>query len=148
MADDECQVADEQCEVESGGCDERESSEPMAERSSGPLVGQNSHRVIEDSTNEKIGISSHVGTDAADGVSQGDGLEHGLVCGVKTLQKTPNEANLESTQSACSQGVESENGEPQERERSQSAAGGQVVHGAGKDRRRRATHGRRRATHS
>ena len=64
MADDECQVAegelqvaggelkmgDEQCEVEAGGCDEGQSSEPMTEGSSGPIVGHDSHRVIEDST--------------------------------------------------------------------------------------------------
>jgi len=49
MADDECQVAegerqvaggelkmgDEPCEVEAGGCDEGQSSEPMTEGSSG-----------------------------------------------------------------------------------------------------------------
>src|SRR5208337_29836 len=133
MADDECQVADdelqvanEQCEVESGGCDEGESSEPMAEGSFGPVVGHDSHGVIEESTNDKIGNLSHEGTDAADGVCQGDGLEHGLVCGVKTPQKATNEAKLESTQNISSQGLESQNAEPRERERSQSAAGGQV----------------------
>jgi len=103
MADDECQVADdeiqvanEQREVESGGCDEGESSEPMAEGSFGPVVGHDSHGVIEESTNDKIGNLSHEGTHAADGVCQGDGLEHGLVCGVKTPQKAPNEAKLNS----------------------------------------------------
>jgi hypothetical protein len=141
MADDKCQVAEhelqvanEQCEVESGGCDAGESSEPMAAGSFGPVVGHDSHGVIEESTNDKTGILSHEGTDAADGVCQGDGLEHGLVCGVKTPQKAPNEAKLESTQNIYSQGFESQNAEPQERERSQSAAGGQVVHGAGNDR--------------
>ena len=124
MANDEWQMADEQCEVEAGGCDEGQSSEPIAEGSPGPVGGDDFQRVVEDSTNDKIEISSHEGTDAADGVCQGDGLEHGLVCGVKTPQKTPNEANLESTQSTFSQGVESENGGPWERERSQSAAGG------------------------
>ena len=63
MADDRCQVAegelqvaegelktgDEQCEMETGGCDE-ESSEPMTEGSSGPVVGHDSNRVIDDST--------------------------------------------------------------------------------------------------
>ena len=114
MAEGELQVADEQYEVESGGCDERESSEPMAEGSPGHIVGQDSNLVIDDSTNDKIGILSHEGTDVADGVCQGDGLEQSLDCGVKTPQKAPNEANLESTQSMFSQGVESENSEPQE----------------------------------
>ena len=73
VAHDECQVAegelqvaggelkmgDEQCEVEAGGCDEGQSSEPMTEGSSGPVVGHDSNRVIEDSTNDTIGIVSH-----------------------------------------------------------------------------------------
>ena len=141
MADDECQVAegelqvaDEQCEVGVGGCDEGESSELLAEGSFGPVVGHDSHGVIEESTNDKIEILSHEGTDAADGVCHGDGLEQSLDCGVKTPQKAPNEAKLESTQSASSQRVESQDAEPRERERSQSAAGGQVVQGAGNDR--------------
>ena len=100
MANDDWQMADEQCEVEAGGCDERESSEPifriprggcderesgepifripmggraeressepMAEVSSGPIVGDDSNRVIENSTNDKIGVLSHEGTEAAD----------------------------------------------------------------------------------
>ncbi len=176
MADDECQMADDECQVAGGepkspiqnpksprevgvgGCDVGESSEPMAEGSFGPVVGHDSHGVIEESTNDKMAILSHEGEHAAgqpgqgDGggqcllqskienrkskisVCQGDGLEQSLDCGVKTPQKAPNEANLESPQGTFSQGVESENGELRERERSQSAAGGQVVHGAGKDR--------------
>jgi hypothetical protein len=141
MTDDECQVAegelqiaDQQCVVGASGYDERESSEPMAEASSRPVVGHDSLPVIDDSTNDKMGISSHEGTGAADGVCQGDSLEHGLVCGVKTPQKAPNEAKLESTQSTSSQGVESEKAELEGRERSQSAEGGQVVRGAGNDR--------------
>jgi hypothetical protein len=55
-------------------------------------------------------------------------------CDVKAPQKAPNEANLESIQSTNSHGVESEKAEPVGRERSQSAAGGQVVHDAGNDR--------------
>jgi len=150
MADDKCQMADDECqreegelqlaegelqvEVEVGGCDEGESGEPMAEGSFGPVVGHDSHGVIEESTNDKIGILSHKGTDAVDGVCQGDGLELSLDCGVRTPKKAPNEAKLESAQNTYSQGVESEKSEPRGRERSQSAAGGQVVHGAGKDR--------------
>jgi len=134
VAEGELQVADGQCEVGVGGCDEGESSVPMAEGSFGPVVGHDSHGVIEESTNDKIGILCHEGTDAADGVCQGDGLEQSLNCGVKTPQKAPNEANLESTQSTSSQAVESQNAEPKERERSQSAAGGQVFHDKGDDR--------------
>ena len=69
MADDECQVAegdlqvaggkpkmgDEQREVQAGGCDEGQSSEPMTEGSSGPVVGHDSQRVTEDATDDKIG---------------------------------------------------------------------------------------------
>ena len=79
MATDECQVAegelqvaggelkmgDEQCEVEAGGCDEGQSSEPMTEGSSVPIVGYDSTRVIDESTNDKNGILSHEGAHAA-----------------------------------------------------------------------------------
>ena len=79
MADDECQVAegelqvaggelkmgDEQCEVEAGGCDEGQSSEPMTEGSSGPVVGHDSQRVTEDATDDKNGILSHEGAHSA-----------------------------------------------------------------------------------
>ncbi len=81
MADDGCQVAggelkmgDEQCEVEAGGCDERQSSEPMTEGSSGPVVGYASTRVVDDSTNDKNGILSHEGAHAAGQPGQGDGV--------------------------------------------------------------------------
>ena len=114
---------------------EEQSSEPMTEGGLrlGPDVGYDSHRVIEDSTNDEIGILSHEGTDAAVGVCQGDGPEQSPLS-VTTPQKAPNEANLESTQSNYSQEVESENAEPAGRERSQFAAGGRVVQGAGNDR--------------
>src|SRR5271157_144763 len=72
MADDECQVADgklqvargelkmgdEQCEVEAGGCDEGQSSEPMTEGSSGPVVGYDSQRVTEDATDDKCRLQA------------------------------------------------------------------------------------------
>ena len=74
----------------------------MAEVSLGPVVRYDSNRVIENSTNDTIGIVSHEGTDAADGVCQGDGVEHGTVCGVETPKKAPNEANLELTQGTFS----------------------------------------------
>ncbi len=81
MADDGCQVAggelkmgDEQCAVEAGGCDQGQSSEPMTEASSGPVVGHDSQRVTEDATDDKIGILSHEGAHAAGQPGQGDGV--------------------------------------------------------------------------
>ena len=90
--------------------------------------------VRDDSTSDAMGILSHVGTDAADGACQGEGLEQSLACDVKTLEERTNEPNLESMQSVYSQRVEPEYAELAGRERSQSAAGGQVVHDAGDDR--------------
>ena len=66
VAHDECQVAegelqvaggelkmgDQQCEVEAGGCDQGQSSEPMRERSSSPIVGHDSQRDNEDATDD------------------------------------------------------------------------------------------------
>ncbi len=68
MAHDECQVAegelqvaggelkmgDERCEVEAGSCDDGQSSEPMTEGSSGPIVGHDSQRDNEDATDDEI----------------------------------------------------------------------------------------------
>ena len=42
MAGGELKMGDEQCEVEAGSCDEGQSSEPMTEGSSGPIVGHDS----------------------------------------------------------------------------------------------------------
>ena len=53
-------------------------------------------------------------------------------CELETPQSASNEANLDSTQSTYQQEVESEKPEPPRRERSQSAAGGQVVRDAGR----------------
>ena len=113
MANDGCQVAegelqvagcelkmgDEQCEVEAGGCDEGQSSEPMTEGSSGPVVGHDSQRVTEDATDDKIGILSHEGAHAAGQPGQGDGVGQCLPDAVTMPQKAPNKANLESKQS-------------------------------------------------
>ena len=96
VAHDECQVAegellvaggelkmeDEQYEVEAGGCDQGQSSEPTTEASSGPIVGHDSNRVIDDSTNDKNGILSHEGTDAADLPCPGACDRHSLPCGL------------------------------------------------------------------
>ena len=122
MADDECQVAegelqvagcelkmgDEQCEVEADGCDQGQSSEPMTEASSGLVVGHDSNRVIDDSTNDKNGILSHEGAHAAGQPVQGDGVGQCLPDDVTTPQKAPNKANLESKQGLESQGLKSE----------------------------------------
>jgi hypothetical protein len=85
----------------------------MAEGSFDPVVGYDSDRVIENSTNDKIGILSHEGTDAADRPGHGDGVGQSLHGDVKTPQKAPNEAKLESTQSTYSQAVESRKAEPE-----------------------------------
>ena len=69
-----------------GGCEEEPSSEPMTEGCAGPDVRYDSHRVLEDSMNDEVGIFSPEGTDAADGVCQGDGPEQGPTS-VMTPQK-------------------------------------------------------------
>src|SRR5271157_4000969 len=118
MADGKCQMADDECQVapgepkspiqnpksprvvETGGCEEGLSSEPMKEGGSGPVVGHDSNRVIEDSTNDTIGIVSHEGAVAADWLGQGDG-------GVEGPEKAQNKANLGLTQTTKSEGVKS-----------------------------------------
>ncbi len=115
MVNDECQVAegelkmgDEQCEVQEGGCNEGQNSEPMTEGSSGPVVGYDSTRVIDDSTNDKNGILSHEGAHAAGQPEQGDGVGQCLPDDVTASEKAPNEANLESKQNLKSQVFKSE----------------------------------------
>ena len=80
----------------------------MAEVGLGPIVGDESNRVIENSTNDKIGIWSHEGTDAADRPGQGDGNGQCLPGDVTTPRKAPNKASLESEQSPESQELKSE----------------------------------------
>jgi len=106
VADDGCQVAggelkmgDERCEVEAGGCDDEQSSELMTEGSSGPIVGHDSDRVNDDSTNDNNGILSHEAAFAAGQSGQGDDVGQCLLDDVTTPQKAPNKANLESKQS-------------------------------------------------
>jgi hypothetical protein len=120
MADDRCRMADDRCEVRSGGCGDGESGEPTPEVSQGRIVGHDSNRVIEDSTNDKIGILPHEGTDAADRPCQSDCVRHSLPCGVKTPQKAPNEAKPESTQGSLSLKVKSSATGPAGRERTRS----------------------------
>ena len=134
MSNGECARAEEQYEVEADGCDQGHTGELTSAGCSGPIVEQDFNLVRDDSTSDAMGILSHVGTDAADGACQGDGLEQSLACDVKTLEKAPNEPKLESMQSVYSQRVEPEYAELAECERSQSAAGGQVVHDADNDR--------------
>jgi hypothetical protein len=54
MADGTWHMVVDLCEVKSGGCHEGESSEPMPELGLGRVVEQDFHRVIENSTNDKI----------------------------------------------------------------------------------------------
>src|SRR5208337_109965 len=136
MANDECQVAegelqaaegelqvaggelkmgDEQCEVEAGGCDQAQSSEPMTEGSSGPVVGHDSQRVTEDATDD--------GAHAAGQPGQGDGAGQCLPDHVTTPQKAPNKANLESKQSLETQELKSETAGAEGRKQSQSSKG-------------------------
>ncbi len=131
MANDECQVAggelkkmgDEQCEVEAGGCDEGQSSEPMTEGSSGPVVGHDSQRVTEDATDDKIAILSHEGAHAAGQPGQDDGAGQCLPDDVTWPQKAPNKANLESKQTLEPQELKSETAGAEGRKQSQSSQG-------------------------
>ena len=122
MANDGCQVAegepqvaggelkmgDEQCEVQAGGCNEGQNSEPMTDGISGPVVGYDSTRVIDDSTNDKNGILPHEGAHAAGQPGQSDGAGQCLRDDVTASQKSPNKANLESKQSLESQELKPE----------------------------------------
>jgi hypothetical protein len=54
MANGEWHMVVELFEVKSGGCHEGESSAPMPESGLGRVVEQDFHRVIENSTNDKI----------------------------------------------------------------------------------------------
>ena len=141
MADDECQVAPGELqvapgepkspiqnpksprEVETGGCEEGLSSEPMTEASSGPIVGHDTNRVIEDSTNDTIGIVSHEGAHAAGQPGQGDGVGQCLPDDATMPQKAPNKANLEAKQGLESQELKSETAGAEGRKQSQSSQG-------------------------
>ena len=128
-ADDDCRMADDGCEVRAGGCGDGESGETMPEVSQGPIVGYDSNRVIDDSTNDTIGILSYQGRDATDRPYQGAcGRRQSLPSGVKMRENVQNEANPESTQSSLPLVVESYSTEPAGRKRSQSAAGAAVPH--------------------
>ena len=111
MEDDGLLVSDELCAVEAYGCDDGQSGELT------PEVGSAPDRA-----------------DPAGQPVQGDAIGQCLPDDVKTPQTASNEANLESTQSTYLQEVEAEEPELPGRERSQFAATGGVVQGAGQDR--------------
>jgi hypothetical protein len=104
---------------EAGCCDEGQSSEPMTEGCAGLVVGYDSNRVIDDSTNDKIGILSHEGTDATDRPYQGNCDRQSLPAGVKTRENVQNEAHPETTQNSLPLEVESSVPKPAGRKRSQ-----------------------------
>jgi len=93
VAEGELKMGDEQCE-EAGGCDKGQSSEPMTEGSSSPVVGHDSQRVIEDSTNDKNGILSHEGAHATGQPGQGDGVGQCLPDDVTTPQKSAKQSQF------------------------------------------------------
>ncbi len=119
MADDGCRTGDDGCEVRSGGCGDGESDQPTPEVSQSRIVGQDSNRVLDDSTNDTIGILSHEGMDATDRPYQGACDRQSLPSGVKMPENVQNEANPESTQSSSPLEVESSVPEPPGRKRSQ-----------------------------
>ncbi|MGZ3302592.1 MAG: hypothetical protein ACXVBG_16975 [Isosphaeraceae bacterium] len=87
-------------------------------------MGHDSNRVIDDSTNDKIGILFHEGAHAAGQPGQGDGVGQCLSDDVTTPQKAPNKANLESKQSLESQELKLEKAGAEGRKQSQSSEGG------------------------
>ena len=90
---------------------------------SSPVVGHDSNRVIEDSTNDTIGIVSHEGAVAADWLGQGDGVGQCLPDDATMPQKSPNKANLEAKQGLESQELKSETAGAEGRKQSQSSKG-------------------------
>jgi len=102
MPDDECQVAEGELqvaggdEVEAGGCDEGQSSQPMTEGSgsSGPVAGHDSQRVTEDATDDTIGSLSREGAHAAGQPGQGDGVGQCLPDDVTTPQKSAKQSQF------------------------------------------------------
>jgi hypothetical protein len=134
MANDKCQMADgkglmadDKGVVNAGG----EGAEPMLELGQGRIVGCDPYRVMDDSTSDKFGILSHVGTDAADRPGQEACFRQSFTGEAKTPEKAPNEAKFESTQSSMNTGVETCGPGSLGRERSQNAqalvSGGRTV---------------------
>ena len=92
MADGKSRMADDGCEVRSGGCGDGQDGETMSEVSQGRIVGLDSDRVIDDSTNDTIGIVSYEGLDATDRPYQGACDRQSLPSGVKMRENVQNEA--------------------------------------------------------
>ena len=145
MANDERQAAEGEGPVHEGGCDEGQHSELMTEGSIDPVVEHDSQPITEDATDEGAQAGGQPGQCKSGQclldprISPSQWLHESRTQNPRSKisvrsQKAPNEPKLESTQSTYSQGFESENAGPLGRERSQSAAGGQVVHNAGNDR--------------
>ncbi len=113
------------------GCGNGQSVETTPQGSQSPIVGYDSNRAIDDSTNDAIGILSHEGMHATDRPYQGASDQQSLPSGVKTRENVQNEANPESTQNSLLLVVESSATEPAGRKRSQSreaaASGGRTV---------------------
>ena len=119
MADGKSRMADDGCEVRSGGCGDGQDGETMPEVSQGRIVGLDSDRVIDDSTNDTIGIVSHEGMDATDRPYLGTCDRQSLPSGVKMPENVQNEANPESTQNSLLLEVKSSVPESAGRKRSQ-----------------------------
>jgi len=84
------------------------------------FVGHDSNRVIEQLSNDKIGILSHEETHAGDQPRQGNDVGQCLTGDVTTLQKAPIKANLEPEQKTESQATKSASAGAKGREQSQS----------------------------
>ncbi len=118
MADGKSRMADDGCEVRSGGCGDGQvrddvRGEPGSDR------GTRFRRVIDDSTNDTIGIVSYEGLDATDRPYQGACDRQSLPSGVKMRENVQNEANPESTQNSLPLEVKSSVPESVGRKRSQ-----------------------------
>jgi hypothetical protein len=129
MADDECQMADDECRM-AEGCDGERNNEPMTEESSGPVVGYDSNRVIDDSANDKIGILSHHGAHPAEQPGEGAGGWQCLLESeipnpeskneVALPEKAQNKPNLESRKGPESQEIKPETAAAAGQEQTQS----------------------------
>ena len=115
-ADGNCQMTDAKWQMTDGQLEATD-----------PVVGRDSNLVAENSTNDKIGISSHVETDRK-GLAAGD--EKRLNSSVAVPEKAQNEANLKMTQGAVSQRLGSRTATSAGPERSQNPeleTGGKTV---------------------
>ena len=97
MPDGKSRMADDACEVRTSGCGDGQDGETMPEVSQGRIVGYDSDRVIDDSTNDTIGILSYEGTDATDRPYQGAGDRQSLPSRMKTRENVQNEAASSQT---------------------------------------------------